>query len=143
MSGPVMAAAVSAVEPERVTPGIGGFLVFFLLGLFSWLLYRSFATHMRRVDVRARQDQEERRAAAGVQPEGGLDDAADHPSSGAARPGPGGGDLAPPGEGVEERPRDAVGENPGRSHGGEGRRGAPDPVTHPDDRHGESRGAPG
>ena len=52
-------AADGAPAPEEVTPGIGGFLVFFLLGLASWLLYRSFTTHMRRVDVRARRLQDE------------------------------------------------------------------------------------
>lgn len=44
------------LAPEQVSPGIGGFLVFFLLALASWLLYRSFTTHMRRVDVRARRN---------------------------------------------------------------------------------------
>ena len=43
-----------AVDPEKVTPGFGGFLVFFALALVSWLLYRSFTARMRRVDVRAR-----------------------------------------------------------------------------------------
>ena len=51
------------LDPERVTPGIGGFLVFFALGIASWLLYRSFATHMRRVDLRARRRAEEEEAA--------------------------------------------------------------------------------
>lgn len=49
------------LTPEQVSPGIGGFLVFFLLGLASWLLYRSFTTHMRRVDVRARREREDAR----------------------------------------------------------------------------------
>jgi hypothetical protein len=47
-----------ALDPAKVTPGMGGFLVFFLLALVSWALYRSLATHMRRVDVRARRDAE-------------------------------------------------------------------------------------
>lgn len=54
--------ADGAPAPEEVTPGIGGFLVFFLLGLASWVLYRSFTTHMRRVDVRARRLHEEEAA---------------------------------------------------------------------------------
>lgn len=47
-----------ALDPAKVTPGIGGFLVFFALALVAWALYRSFATHMRRVDVRARLEAE-------------------------------------------------------------------------------------
>ena len=58
-----------AVDPEKVTPGFGGFLVFFALALVSWFLYRSFTARMRRVDVRARlaaqAEAEAREAAAG------------------------------------------------------------------------------
>lgn len=66
-AGPVMSANVPApeIDPTRVTPGLGGFLTFFALALAAWFLYRSFATHMRRIDVRARLQAEEdaRRAA--------------------------------------------------------------------------------
>ncbi len=55
---PLTAGEAEVLDPAKVTPGMGGFLVFFLLALASWALYRSFATHMRRVDVRARRDTE-------------------------------------------------------------------------------------
>lgn len=55
---PLVPGETEALDPAKVTPGMGGFLVFFLLALVSWALYRSLATHMRRVDVRARRDAE-------------------------------------------------------------------------------------
>ncbi|MEE6273094.1 hypothetical protein [Georgenia wangjunii] len=36
-----------------VTPGIGGFLAFFVLALAAWVLFRSMAKHMRTVDRNA------------------------------------------------------------------------------------------
>ena len=57
-----LAAQVPELDPEKVTPGMGGFLVFFALGLASWLLYRSLTRHMRRVDVRSRRLAEEKAA---------------------------------------------------------------------------------
>ncbi len=53
------------VDAAAVTPGMGGFLAFFALALVLVLLYRSFTTHMRRVDVRSRirDEEDERRAA--------------------------------------------------------------------------------
>lgn len=65
------------LDPAKVTPGMGGFLVFFILALASWALYRSLTTHMRRVDVRsrnldeaaARQSAEQGAAAAEPEPE--------------------------------------------------------------------------
>lgn len=70
MIGTVMISLASSgaepLDPAKVTPGIGGFLVFFILALASWALYRSLTTHIRRVDVRARNLAEaaERRRAA-------------------------------------------------------------------------------
>jgi hypothetical protein len=54
-----LATEVPELDPEKVTPGMGGFLVFFALGIASWLLYRSLTTHMRRVDVRSRREAEQ------------------------------------------------------------------------------------
>ena len=41
------------LDPAIVSPGLGGFLVFFALALVCWLLFRSFSKHLRRVNVRA------------------------------------------------------------------------------------------
>lgn len=46
---------------QSVSPGIGGFLAFFLLACALWLLMRNMLTHMRRVDFR--EEEEERRRA--------------------------------------------------------------------------------
>ena len=56
MTGPAALALGVApeVDPAKVTPGFGGFLVFFVLALVAYFLYRSFTARMRRVDVRAR-----------------------------------------------------------------------------------------
>jgi hypothetical protein len=51
--------AATPLDPASVTPGVGGFVVFIALALASWVLYRSLATHLRRVDVRARLRAEE------------------------------------------------------------------------------------
>jgi len=52
------------LDPSVVTPGIEGFLVFFVLALAAWLLYRSLLKQIRRVDVRAAQRREEEARAA-------------------------------------------------------------------------------
>ncbi len=36
-----------------VTPGISGFIAFFVLALVGWLLFRSLVKHVRRVDQEA------------------------------------------------------------------------------------------
>ncbi len=71
MTGPAAWALGVApeIDPAKVTPGFGCFLVFFLLALAAYFLYRSFTARMRRVDVRARlaaeaADQESKRDAA-------------------------------------------------------------------------------
>jgi hypothetical protein len=100
LAAPALLAAAPAVPSERVTPGIGGFLVFFVLGLASWLLYRSFAKHVRRVDVRSRlraQEEAERR---------GDDELRRGPGSGEDED-----DGGPPG--VSRGPRDADDGGPG------------------------------
>lgn len=50
-------------DPYVVSPGMAGFLVFLVLALACWLLYRSLLTQLRRVDVRARLRAEEAAAA--------------------------------------------------------------------------------
>jgi peptidoglycan/LPS O-acetylase OafA/YrhL len=55
---------VPDLDPSVVTPGIEGFLVFFVLALAAWLLYRSLLKQIRRVDVRAAQRREEEARAA-------------------------------------------------------------------------------
>ena len=36
-----------------VTPGISGFIAFFVLALVGWLLFRSLVRHIRKVDMNA------------------------------------------------------------------------------------------
>ena len=76
------------LDPSVVTPGIEGFLVFFVLALAAWLLYRSLLKQIRRVDVRAAQRREEEARAAVTVPSaeqapamdpGAADDAAADP----------------------------------------------------------------
>ena len=76
------------LDPSVVTPGIEGFLVFFVLALAAWLLYRSLLKQIRRVDVRAAQRREEEARAAVTVPSvadapamdpGAADDAATDP----------------------------------------------------------------
>lgn len=68
---PFPAEVTEELNAYTVTPGLGGFFAFFFLALASWLLYRSFAKHMRRVQVRANlvaEEQARLRAAAAVEP---------------------------------------------------------------------------
>lgn len=58
------------LDPSVVTPGIEGFLVFFVLALAAWFLYRSLLKQIRRVDVRAAQRREEEARAAVPVPSG-------------------------------------------------------------------------
>lgn len=69
-------------DPYVVSPGMAGFLVFLVLALACWLLYRSLLTQLRRVDVRARLRAEEAaaaRAAAGADAPAGDGPAGDGP----------------------------------------------------------------
>jgi hypothetical protein len=53
-----------------VSPGLGGFLAFFVLAIALWLLMRNMNARMRRMSYRAQQEEEARRAggAAGPSP---------------------------------------------------------------------------
>ncbi|WP_324650709.1 hypothetical protein [Georgenia sp. H159] len=61
--GPLLLAVATGQTPEpspsptgpvqtiyTVTPGISGFITFFVLALIGWLLFRSLVKHVRRVD---------------------------------------------------------------------------------------------
>lgn len=54
-------------DPEMtiytVTPGIAGFIAFFVLALIGWLLFRSLTKHVRKVDHAGRRRAEEEAAA--------------------------------------------------------------------------------
>lgn len=63
--------ATASVQPEEftvytVTPGLMGFIWFFIFAVAGWLLFRSLAGHMRRVDhnARVRREAEEAELAA-------------------------------------------------------------------------------
>ena len=45
-----LASATLALDENKVTPGIVGFLVVFVLGLATWLLIRSMTKQIRKVD---------------------------------------------------------------------------------------------
>ena len=45
-----LASVTLALDENKVTPGIVGFLVVFALGLATWLLIRSMSTQIRKVD---------------------------------------------------------------------------------------------
>lgn len=85
------------LDPYTVTPGIGGFLVFFALALAAWFLYRSFVRHMRRVQVRALLEAEERDRERGGRPGEDADgEGRDGEKPRGVRPGGvGPGDVAP------------------------------------------------
>ncbi|WP_152192418.1 hypothetical protein [Georgenia satyanarayanai] len=51
-----------APDPEMtiytVTPGIAGFIAFFVLALIGWLLFRSLTRHVRKVEHERRRREE-------------------------------------------------------------------------------------
>jgi hypothetical protein len=49
---------LAGVAPERVTPGLLGFLVVFALAIATWLLLRSMTRRLGRVDFEEREDGE-------------------------------------------------------------------------------------
>jgi hypothetical protein len=53
----------------QVSPGLGGFLAFFLLAIALWLLMRNMNARMRRMSYRAQQEEEARRAEGSTAPE--------------------------------------------------------------------------
>ncbi|ACQ79340.1 conserved hypothetical protein [Beutenbergia cavernae DSM 12333] len=91
-------------DPNSVSPGVLGFLVFFALAVATILLIRSFNTQMRRVDRNERRRLAEEEAAAEAQAEAGESpERADDAERDDADPG-----NAEPGEAEnppEERPR--------------------------------------
>ncbi|NAZ87226.1 hypothetical protein [Kineococcus indalonis] len=68
-----------SVDADLVTPGLGGFLALFGLALALYLLGRSMARRVQRVNHRARVEAEERAAAAA---RSGDDDAPGAPGQG-------------------------------------------------------------
>ncbi|HLS73134.1 MAG TPA: hypothetical protein VK046_05135 [Actinomycetaceae bacterium] len=61
-----------------VTPGISGFIAFFVLALIGWLLFRSLVRHMRKVDMAAAARESAEQESDGAEGDGaeGTDDAA-------------------------------------------------------------------
>jgi predicted lipid-binding transport protein (Tim44 family) len=47
--GPSPTPVITAPDPDRVTPGVAGFLVMFLLALATIVLLRSMTNHLRKV----------------------------------------------------------------------------------------------
>ena len=50
-----------ALDENKVTPGIVGFLVVFVLGLATWLLIRSMTKQLRKVDFEEKDTERPRR----------------------------------------------------------------------------------
>ncbi len=46
-----MAVPLAAVDPDKVTPGVLGFLVVFGLAVATWLLLRSMTRQLKRIDI--------------------------------------------------------------------------------------------
>jgi hypothetical protein len=64
MLGAVPAASINLDDPNSVSPGILGFIAFFVLAVALYLLVRNMNAHLRR--VRYRQEAEDAREANGA-----------------------------------------------------------------------------
>ncbi|MCI2238370.1 hypothetical protein MO973_17965 [Paenibacillus sp. TRM 82003] len=71
----------STVDADLVTPGLGGFISFFLLAVAVYFIGRGMARRVQRVNQRARLEAEERAgtAARAVNGEGAAEPPADRP----------------------------------------------------------------
>ncbi|MDP9418284.1 MAG: hypothetical protein M3P48_10750 [Actinomycetota bacterium] len=49
------------VDPERVTPGVLGFLVVLAIGLATWALLRSMTRHLKKIQLPRAEGEAERR----------------------------------------------------------------------------------
>lgn len=62
VSGIVLAQTTNTFDPNKVTPGLLGFLVVVAVGLATWFLLRSMNGHLRNVDPRfAKHDEDDQR----------------------------------------------------------------------------------
>ncbi|MDO5727606.1 MAG: hypothetical protein Q4Q03_06755 [Bowdeniella nasicola] len=50
--------APGEIDPYLVSPGIEGFLTFFVLAIFGWLLFTSMFRHIRKANFHAKQREE-------------------------------------------------------------------------------------
>ena len=46
-----VAVPLAAVDPDKVTPGVLGFVVVFALAIATWLLLRSMTRQLKRIDI--------------------------------------------------------------------------------------------
>jgi len=81
-------------DPDRVTPGLAGFLVVFGIALVTVLLIRSMTSHLRKVryspDPAARQDEPDVTTRTATPKASVRADSAEAPGAESDRPGPGG-----------------------------------------------------
>lgn len=61
-------------DPSIVTPGVPGFVVFALLAIIVLVLVLSMSRHLRRIDVRAAQEERDEQERAATAASGGPDD---------------------------------------------------------------------
>lgn len=94
-----------------VSPGLGGFIAFFVLALALWLLMRNMNGRMRRMSYRAEQRDAERRAGAGGATAAGEGDATVVDESG---------DEAGDSSGTDEERRGEGGTTPDEGNDGPG-----------------------
>jgi hypothetical protein len=90
VTGPVLAGPVlRAIQDQKVSPGVLGFLVVAALGVATWLLIRSMTRQIRKIDFSEDAVDVERKAAPVQESEATVD-------AGAADPDPDGDDAAGP-----------------------------------------------
>ena len=54
----------ASLDPNKVSPGLLGFIIVVIIGLITWFLARSMAKHLRKLDAGHRAEQEAAEAGA-------------------------------------------------------------------------------
>jgi flagellar biosynthesis/type III secretory pathway M-ring protein FliF/YscJ len=61
----------ASLDPNKVSPGLLGFIIVVIIGLITWFLARSMAKQLRKLDAGRRAEEEAAEAAAEEAGEGG------------------------------------------------------------------------
>lgn len=72
MSGQIHPLA-AGLDPNSVSPGLLGFIIVVIIGLVTWLLSRSMAKHLRRLDANRPPEDEAVKSEADPAPKPGKD----------------------------------------------------------------------
>lgn len=62
----------ASLDPNKVSPGLLGFIIVVIIGLITWFLARSMAKHLRKLDTSHRAEQEAAEAAAAQEADEGV-----------------------------------------------------------------------